>query len=155
MKRTPLTRKTPLRAKTPLKSGGELKHAPLGPVSKKGREKRLRDAEQARVEGAAFRAAIHGQRCVMCGRTEQEAYDVTGYSLQSHHPVRQQVLERLGRVDIRFAPELAVPLCEEPCHRRHTSRKQRVPFEKLPVRVVEFCNAQGLADELLREHPHL
>ena len=89
----------------------------------------------------------------MCGRSEQEAWDATGYGVEAHHAVPQQVLRRIGFEAYLWDSRNAVCLCVEPCHRRHTSRLARVPFERLPGRVLEFAGELGLTDALLREHP--
>lgn len=148
-----------------MKRGGPLKRSPLASssslsrtgklagVSAKGRARKQAEAKQVSAEGAAFRAAFRGLRCVMCGRTENEAYEQTGFGHEAHHPIRQQVLRRLGREDLRFSTAWATPLCEEPCHRQHTSRKKRVPFELLRSETIAFAAEHGLFETLLKEHP--
>ena len=143
MKRSPLKRKTALKAKTALKPGGELKRTPLAPVSAKGRVSRQRDRAQVAAEGAAFKAAVRGMRCVMCGTTD---------GIQAHHAVPQQTLRRRGRTDVLWHPHNAVPLCVRD-HARHTTRFATVPFERLPAAAIAFAYARGLVEELLREHP--
>lgn len=110
--------------------------------------------QRAEREGAgAFRAAIRGERCVVCDRTYDEALKLTGYGHQAHHAIRQQVLRRLGLERLLWEPGNAVATCEEPCHRRHTSRQRRIARSALPARVLEFVGAHGLEVELEREYP--
>lgn len=106
---------------------------------------------------AAFKAAIGGMRCVVCGKTEREALEWSrnelGYALglQAHHGIRQQVLRRLGLP--LWDERLAVPVCEEPCHRRHSQRRERIPRAALPARLLDFVQEFGLGLELEKEYP--
>jgi hypothetical protein len=134
MKRTALVRRTPLRAK---------------------RKKPPSHAEV--TEMAGFRNAIFGKRCVVCGANDREARwrnrqeHGLEAGLQAHHAIRQQVLRKLGLPvwDVR----LAVPVCEEPCHRQHTSRKRRIKEAELPDEVISFVLEHGLQLELEKEYP--
>lgn len=100
---------------------------------------------------AAFHASIKGQRCVVCKKTESEAYRGSGMGHQAHHAIRQQVLRRMG-LDL-WDRRLAVCVCEEPCHRRHTSRRERILSRWLPAAVFEFVGEHSLEMELEREYP--
>jgi hypothetical protein len=144
LKRTPLTRSSSLS-----------RAGKLAGVSAKGRARKQAQAAQVAAEGAAFKAAIRGMRCVMCGRTENEAYEQTGYGADAHHPVPQKRLKSLGRTDLLWSPDWATPLCVSPCHARQTARMRGhvVPWEKLPPRVIAFAAENGLSDALLKEHP--
>lgn len=132
--RRPLARRTPLRAR------------PKEPVSR----------DEMR-EMAAFKQSIAGKRCVVCGKSEREAMEWArenlGYALghQAHHAIRQQVLRRLGLP--LWDRRAAVPVCEEPCHRQHTSRKRRIKRAELPADVSEFVTEYGLQVEFEREYP--
>lgn len=130
-----------------------LRRRSLRPVSER---QLLRQSLQQRAEregAGAFRAAIRGERCVVCDRTSAEALKATGFGHQAHHAIRQQVLRRLGLELLLWAPGNAVATCEEPCHRRHTNRQRRIPRSALPARVFEFVGAHGLEVELEREYP--
>lgn len=160
MRRTRLERKTPLRrtgfAPYPPEYGTgpykpPLKRTRLRALSEKGRRQRDADTAQVKAEGAAFHAAIRGQRCVKCGRTSQEAR-AAGTRHQAHHVLRQEVLKRLGLREALWDPDSAVCCCE-PCHSAHTSRKERIPYEALPARAIAFAKRHGLLDELDREYP--
>lgn len=153
MKRTALTRKTGLERRTPLDSRSELKRTPLKPISDKQRARKREDAARVEAEGAAFHAAILGERCVVCGRTDAQAREKTGYGHQAHHGVRQEVLKRLGLHHLLWDKRNAVCACEEPCHRRHTSRHRRILRAELPERVLAFAVNEGLERELDREYP--
>jgi hypothetical protein len=136
----PLARRTPLRAK---------KQLAVDPPS------RVSEDELRRM--AAFKAAIGGMRCVVCGKTEREALEWSrrelGFAvgLEAHHGVRRQVLRRLHLDE--WAEALATPVCQEPCHRQHTSRKRRILREELPARLTAYVQEHGLGLELEREYP--
>lgn len=125
----------------------------LRPVSAKGAARKAAARAQAKDEAGAFKAATSGLPCVECGRDEQEAWEETGHGHQAHHVVRQEVLKRLGLERHLWDPELAVAACEEPCHRRHTSRHARISWRKLPLRTLVRAGELGLGLELLKEHP--
>lgn len=137
----------------PLKSGKQMKRSPLKKVSKKQQAQRAEASMQARSEGAAFHRQIAGERCAVCARTETAARKATGLGHQAHHAIRKEVLKRLGLEEHLWDPANAVCLCEEPCHRRHTSRKRRVERAELPQRVFRFVSQLGLETELDREYP--
>ena len=148
MKRSgPLRRKTPLKASTGLSQ----RRSRLKPVSDKKQAVRAADAERVAQEGAAFHAAIKGERCVVCGRSKYEAWRETGYGHHSHHAIRQEVLRRLGLRHLLWDTGLAVCVCEEPCHRQHTTRHRRIRLAELPDRCHQFAARHGLEDELAKE----
>jgi hypothetical protein len=161
----PLRRKAPLERRAPLSPSALDRREVQGtgpfakprkrlrPLSEKKRAERAADAAQAEAEGKAFRAAIKGLRCAVCGRTEAEAYAETGLGHEAHHVVRKEVLKRLGLRALLWAPEAAVCLCEEPCHRQHTTRKRRVLRAELPAAALSWAAAWGLADEVALEYP--
>lgn len=99
-----------------------------------------------------FREAIVGRRCIVCDRTEAEAFEATGYGMEAHHGVRRQVLRRLGLPE--WNPILALPTCAEPCHRQHTSRARRIPRDRLPAEFVAWCFYNNLGYELELEYPY-
>jgi hypothetical protein len=69
-----------LRRRTPLKAATEEKpRSSLAPISQKKLAEKQADDAAAREQGGAFRARIHGERCVVCGRSEAEAYEETGW----------------------------------------------------------------------------
>lgn len=140
MKRTELKRRTPLERKSQLR-----------PISEKQAAKRA-DARAAVAEhGGEFHAAIHGERCVVCKKTAAEAR-AAGTRHQAHHAIRQEVLRRLGLESELWNPKLAVCVCEEPCHRRHTERHQRIRWVALPGRVIAEVFRLGLQLELEKEY---
>lgn len=132
--------------RTPMRRGKGLKARPPAKV----------EPEELRAM-ASFKAAIGGMACVVCGKTEREALEWTrdelGYALglQAHHGIRQQVLRRLGLP--LWDERLAVPACSEPCHRRHTQRRERIRRSALPARFLEFVQEFGLELEMEREYP--
>lgn len=130
-----------------------LKRTPLKAISEKARRRNTARAAQAAGEAAAFRAAILGHRCIVCGRSQDEAYVATGHGHEAHHGVRKEVLKRLGLEHLLWEPGNALPLCEEPCHRRHTRRYRRVLRSELPDAFVAWCRANGLLVALEREYP--
>ena len=132
--------------RTPLKRKSRLK-----PISDKRLARRAAEREQAAREGKAFRDAIKGQRCVVCGRTERESYVFSGRGHEAHHGLPQQRLRRLGLQEVLWAPQLAVCVCVS-CHAAHTSRKARIPVQSLPKPLVAFAAEHGLAAELDREY---
>ncbi len=137
-----MRRGRPLRRRTPLKQQSDRQSVAVA-------------QERALVEkeGLAFRQAIRGERCVVCGRSEREAYEETGLGHQAHHVIRQEVLRRLSLDRHLWAPRAAVCVCEEPCHRRHTSRMARIRRSQLPARALEFVKELGLELELEKEYP--
>lgn len=146
----------PLR-RTPLARGAsELKRTRLAPVSQKGRAKIEAAAALVRREGKAFHDAIVGEACVACGRTAWEAR-AAGTRHQAHHAISQQRLRRLGLERLAWAPELALCLCEEPCHRRHTDAVARLRRGMIPesrrALLEAWCASHGLLDALSRELP--
>lgn len=99
----------------------------------------------------AFKDAVRGRVCVVCAKSGREAHQLTGMGHESHHGVRRQVLRRLGLPE--WDPRLAVCVCTEPCHRRHTSRHRRILRAELPPALLEFVAEHGLQLELEREYP--
>lgn len=148
MKRTGLNRRAGLSrgSSSELKRSGGLK-----PLSAKARARRQEDSERVQREGAAFHAAIQGERCVVCGRTAQEALEA-GTRHHAHHGVRKEVLKRLGLRELLWDPKNAVCLCEQPCHAEHTSRKRRIQVDRLPDRVWAFAKQHGLLEQLQTEY---
>lgn len=130
-----------------------MKRTRLRPISDKQRAKNAARGAQARAEAAAFKDATRGLPCVACGRTEREAYENTGYGIQAHHAIRQEVLKRLHMESLLWRPELALPVCEYPCHLLHTRRSKRILWSQLPDSVVVFCAQHGLFLELQKEYP--
>jgi hypothetical protein len=124
----------------------------MSPISEKGRDARARAAEQVSREGKAFHDAIRGLRCVVCGRTAAEARE-DGTRHQAHHAIRKEVLKRLGLTMHLWSPNLAVCVCEEPCHGQHTRRSKRILRAVLPGHVLQHVRLLGLEDELLKEYP--
>lgn len=143
----------------PLKRGKQLSHSK--PLSSRAYFKPISDAQRKRVAEQrgtaearlAFRMEIQGEACVVCGRTEAQAILATGYGHQAHHGIRQEVLKRLHLHAYLWDVRNAVCVCEEPCHRRHTSRLERIRRSELPYRVVEFAQSLGLKEALFREYP--
>jgi hypothetical protein len=99
--------------------------------------------------------ALDGGRCVACGKR----WSVTAPSLfgwQAHHVVRAVVLRRRGVRPARIRDATyCVLVCHQPCHERHESAARRIPFERLPQRVVEAVDALGpwAQDTLRSYHP--
>jgi predicted HNH restriction endonuclease len=135
VKRSPLIRRTRLK-----------------PVSDKRAARLEADRGQVEREGGAFRAAIKGKVCVICGRSERESYAATGFGHQAHHGLSQQLLRRLGLQELLWAPQLAVCVCVS-CHAAHTSRKARIARERLPEPLTAFCREHGLERWLELEYP--
>lgn len=138
--------------RTELKRTSTLKRGRLKPISDKKRAQKKDDAARVEAEGSAFHAAIKGERCVVCGRTNDEAWQATGYGHQAHHALPQRVLKRLGLRHLLWDPRNAVCCCTEPCHRRHTDGHAKIPYEALPARALVFCGQFGLLVELRREY---
>jgi hypothetical protein len=160
VKRTPLKRKTPLRSsKTYKRYPPELglvpllKRVGLAPISARRRAQKAADGRRAAAEGSDFRRAVVSVSCVVCGRSNAHAVKETGFGIQAHHGVPQAVLRRLGLRHLLWDPDNAVAVCEEPCHRRHTGRQQRILRAQLPRQVEHFAARHGLLDELAREYP--
>lgn len=129
-----------------------MKRTRLKPISEKGREARAAAARQVGQEGKAFHDAIRGLPCVVCRRTAKEALDA-GTRHQAHHAIRQEVLKRMGLRASLWSPNLAVCVCEEPCHGRHTRRVKRIPLAAIPKNVRQYVKLLGLDDELAKEYP--
>jgi hypothetical protein len=111
-------------------------------VSEKEQTRRLAATIAVRQHGRAFREAIRGERCILCGRSEREAYAQTGWGHEAHHAIPKARLKKLGLDDLLWDPGNAVATCVEPCHRRHTNRSRRIRRSELPRRVVEFAMAK-------------
>lgn len=82
-------------------------------------------------------------------------------AIQAHHAIRQQTLRahistlELTENEIQdwlWNSSVGVTLCAT-LHDAHTSRKEPVPFEWLPGRVVDFATDRQILHLLLREHP--
>jgi hypothetical protein len=140
VKRSPIERKTELKRTTRLK-----------PASDKQRRKVELAKVQVEVEGKAFFDQIKGERCVVCGKTAAEAREA-GTRHQAHHAISQERLKKLGLHRFLWDKRDAVCVCEEPCHRRHTSAMRRIKREELPSRVEEFVRELGLEHLLEREY---
>jgi hypothetical protein len=145
-------KRSPLRRRTPLRGATDLKRSRLKPISDKRAERREADLLQLQREGKAFRDAIKGQRCIVCGRSESEAWAATWQGVEAHHAIPQQRLRRLGRKELLWAPQLALCVCVV-CHAPHTSRKARIPRARLPEPLIAFCREHGLERELDLEYP--
>jgi hypothetical protein len=81
--------------------------------------------------------------------------------LQAHHCIRQQTLRahistlELSEAEINdwlWNPCIGVTVCDF-LHARHTSRFERIPFEHLPARVIDFATDRSVLHLLVREHP--
>lgn len=167
MKRNkPLKRKTPLRSSgiqsMPQEYGTGIFSKPrkalsrktrIAPISARQRAKKAVRAAQVAAEGQNFRAAIAGRNCIVCGRSEAKAYEETGEGHQAHHGIRQEVLKRLHLESLLWSRGNALCVCEEPCHRRHTLRYQRILRLQLPASFVAWAETHGLTVELEREYP--
>lgn len=129
-----------------------LRRTRLNPISEKQRAKKAEAAARVAEEGAAFRAAIFGLSCVVCGSTAGEARRA-GTRHQAHHAISQQRLRKLGLDDWLWDPRLAVCVCEEPCHRRHTSARSRIRRMDLPPAVFDFASEHGIFHVIEREYP--
>lgn len=93
-------------------------------------------------------------RCVNCGKRHRR--NASTYEWQPHHVIRQQVLRRRNVKPARIRDAtFCVLLCTSPCHERQTTLTARVPFERLPARVVQAVDALGpwAQDALRRAHP--
>lgn len=92
-------------------------------------------------------------RCVGCEKTLPR--DGDHWSWHSHHCVPEQVLRR-ERVPSKFIRTalVCVLLCRR-CHERQTSAMERVPFERIPSRVILAAAQLGgwAMARLEREHP--
>lgn len=132
----------PLRRRKPLQARAEIrKTSRLRPVSEKQRAKLDAAGEAVRRGGRTFREAIKGERCIVCGRTEREAYDLTGWGHEAHHAIAKATLKRLGLLELLWDPGNAAAVCVEPCHRRHTQRYRPIRRGSLPARVAAFVIA--------------
>jgi hypothetical protein len=94
-----------------------------------------------------------GGRCVACGARCDRNAGMWGWSV--HHCLKQQWLKS-RKAPERFlsSPQVCVLLCKR-CHERHESRTAPVPFERLPLRVMQGAQEVGAwAEDLLRRyHP--
>jgi hypothetical protein len=108
-------------------------------------------------------AALRHKACVVCGRTDREArrgapaaVGPTAIStvthLQAHHALSRQRLRRNGLEHLFWDPRNAVPACEDPCHRWHTTAKARIQLAALPPEALEFAEEVGLLHALEREY---
>ena len=111
----------------------------------------------------AFHDAAVKKACVVCGRTDREARAgvrvvifgkavQTVTHLQAHHALSRQRLRRLGLEHLFWDPRNAVAVCEDPCHRRHTSALDRIPLAALPQAALDFADELGLGYALEREY---
>jgi len=67
----------------------------------------------------------------------------------AHHVVTQGQLRRAGRDDLRWDPRNGICVCEL-AHRRHHRAIQRIQFDRLPARCVEFARENGFLHVLDR-----
>lgn len=146
-RRTGLKRKTALRAKTPLKRTGRLR-----PISEKKKVQLAEEKLLVKQGGREFYLAAVTRCCVVCGKNRREAREA-GTRLQAHHGVPQAALRARKLHYLLWDPRNAVPACEEPCHRRHSSRKRRILQSELPESVFEFAREFDLERELGKEYP--
>lgn len=93
-----------------------------------------------------------GGRCVGCGGRQSRG-DRRGWA--AHHVLKAQWLRRRGVPSRYLRTELVCVLLCARCHERHEARVAPVPLERLPVAVVEACDALGTwaIDLLRRYHP--
>lgn len=91
--------------------------------------------------------------CVGCGK--QLRRNGTVWDWHAHHVIRQNTLKNRG-VRPRWwrGPHLCITLCWA-CHGAQTSCMAKVPFERLPGRVVAAAGELGpwAENALLRAHP--
>jgi hypothetical protein len=117
-RRTPLER-APLKA-SPGKRGDASAEGPLDP--------------------AAWRAAVFRASAGRCVVTGARARDSEDRRFHAHHPLDQAVLRRRRLFDWLWDPRNGI-LVSEQVHmaHTHTGGEQRIPREKLPASVWEFC----------------
>lgn len=113
--------------------------------------RRLHTSPEEREQALAFRITVvaRGARCIVCGYTEEQAR-ATGTRLTAHHVITQQHLRKYGYESLRWSVENGTPVCDEPCHRRHSSARERIPRAKLPVAAVRFAEELGMEWYLTR-----
>lgn len=81
---------------------------------------------------------LHGRQCIVCGRR----------AVQGHHVVPRQAiltarhLSRDERLELAYDARNGVPVCYR-CHERHETATERIPFDRLPVSVVEWAVEHG------------
>ena len=121
---------------------------------KRGRRIRRREREPISPEEQALAGAFHAHTvcrpCVVCGRSPREAR-AAGTRITAHHALKQQTLRRLGLP--LWDTRLGVPVCWEPCHRRHESRKRPIHLAEVPPEVLEFARVHGLEWMVERDYP--
>jgi hypothetical protein len=88
--------------------------------------------------------------CALCGRTKQDAFRV-GTRLQAHHGIPKSLLRRRGLEEHVWRTELAVALCEEPCHRRVTDGRAKFYRHWLPPTLFRIVAELELEEELERQ----
>lgn len=98
---------------------------------------RRRLSTEEREQAAAFKLAVQGRSCVVCGRR----WPV----MDAHHGVEAQWLRR-NRPEFVYDARNAVPVCPwwEPCHGSHTSAMHRIKRVMLPESVEEFAAELGV-----------
>jgi hypothetical protein len=121
---------------------------------RRGRRIRRREPEPISLEERALAGEFHRHTvcrpCVVCGRTQREARAAMT-RITAHHAISQQALRRLGLP--LWDPRLGVPVCWEPCHRRHTSRHTPIRRSQLPPEALDFAREHGLEYVIEREYP--
>jgi hypothetical protein len=109
-------------------------------------------AEQAEAEREArldFKIAVLAtdRRCIV----HADPAECDG-DFQAHHVVTQQQLRKAGSLHLLWDPANGATVCEK-AHRRHTLALQRIPYEKLPRRCIDFAMKHGFGDLLDRYYP--
>jgi hypothetical protein len=104
----------------------------------------------------------HG-RCI--GSTVFTSHHRCSGPLEAHHCIRQQQLRlhistmpwtEEDVIAFIWTPLIGATVCHG-LHEPHTNRSERIPFEWLPARVVDYCAALDppLTHLLEREHPRI
>lgn len=112
--------------------------------------KRLTRADVARKyrPGIAWKLAVL-ERDQGCVYHHNPVYCAEGW--HAHHVVTQQELRRT-HPEILWHPLSGVGLCGK-AHRRHHSGYEPVPYDLLPLTVVDFLGGLGYSGYLIRHYP--
>jgi len=134
-------------------------------VKRRRRQTRAQRELEAEARDRFKREVIqldHG-RCI--GSTVFTSHHRCEGPLEAHHCVRQQDLRthistmpwtEEDVIAFVWTPLVGATVCQG-LHRPHTARVERIPFEWLPNRVVDYCAALDppLTHLLEREHPRI
>lgn len=91
--------------------------------------------------------------CLNGCQVHDDPADCSG-PIEGHHLITQQSLRKRGHSHDVWDIRNGLGVCQR-AHRRHTSAKERIPYEKIPQEAIEFAREIGVEWHLDRYYPRL